>query len=345
MAWQCGVLSHHWSCVVSVKCIVMFSGGLDSVIATHLLMQQGLDVTALHFVLPFQSGIGLRHQTVRDYSERLGVPFELVEEGGEFLEMVKNPSFGYGKNANPCVDCRIHRLGKAANIMRERGASFLATGEVVGQRPMSQRRECLDTVMRQSGLEGYLLRPLCAQLLPPTIPEEKGWVDRSKLLSIKGRGRKEQLAYAKLHGLSHASPGGGCLLTEKETGRRFTDLREHDPEFSLRDFKLLAFGRHFRLGDQVRLIVGRTHAENQYLEKLVESENTHLTTTDTPGPTGVIRGTATEDHLKTAASLVARYSKEREKNNVRVSVRRGTGEESVCTAPPAPEDLCAELRI
>jgi hypothetical protein len=170
-------------------------------------------------------------------------------------------------------------------------------------------------------------------------------VDRSKLMAIKGRGRKDQLAYAKQHGLSHASAGGGCLLTEKETGRRFTDLREHDPEFSLGDFKLLAFGRHFRLGDQVRLVVGRTHAENQHLEKLTESENPQLTTVDTPGPTGVIRGSATEDQLKTAASLVARYSKEREQSEVRVSVRGKNGKESVYAVAPASEEFCAELRI
>ncbi len=329
----------------NVKCIVMFSGGLDSVIATHLLIQQGLDVTALHFVLPFQSGIGLRHQTVRGYAERLGVPLEIVEEGGEFLEMVNNPSFGYGKNANPCVDCRIHRLEKAAAIMRERGASFVATGEVVGQRPMSQRRECLDTVIRKSGLEGYLLRPLSAQLLPPTVPEEKGWVDRSKLLGIKGRGRKDQFAYAKLHGLAHASPGGGCLLTERETGRRFNDLRSHEPEFSLGDFKLLAFGRHFRLGDRVRLVIGRTYSENLYLEKLTGSEDFRIIMADTPGPTGIVRGPATDEDLKTAASLVARYSKEREQSEVRVRLEDAARKTTVYTVVPASEELCTALRI
>ena len=184
-----------------VQCIVMFSGGLDSTIAVHLLKQQGIDVTALYFVLPFESGLDFDHAAVKRYANGLSVPLRIEEEGEGFLDMVSSPDFGYGKHANPCIDCRIHRLKKAKGIMDEIGASFIVTGEVIGQRPKSQRKDSLILIERKAGLEGILLRPLSAQLLEPTIPETKGWVDRSKLLAISGRGRKEQLAYSKKYGL------------------------------------------------------------------------------------------------------------------------------------------------
>jgi tRNA U34 2-thiouridine synthase MnmA/TrmU len=327
-----------------VKCLVMFSGGLDSTIAVHLLKSQGCEVIALHFVLPFESGLGIEHLAVVEYAGALGVELRIEEEGAEFLGMVKDPCFGYGKHANPCVDCRIHRLKKAAVIMKDTGARFLATGEVVGQRPMSQRRDSMITIEKQSGLKGYLLRPLSAAVLEPTIPEVNGWVDRSRLLGISGRGRKEQIAYAAKFGLKHGAPGGGCLLTQEEIGSRFMDLRRYSPEFSLNDFKALAYGRHFRINKDLMLVVGRDDRENRILEKLIIDMDARLQMADMEGPVAVLRGNAQEDDLKKCASIVARYSRARGNDSARVRILREK-QEITLEVKPAADELCIALRV
>jgi tRNA U34 2-thiouridine synthase MnmA/TrmU len=325
-------------------CIVMFSGGLDSAIAAHLLKSQGLAVTALHFVLPFKAGLGFSHESVKERAAVIGVPLKIVDEGEEYLAMVLNPAFGYGSHANPCIDCRIHRLKKAARIMQELGASFIATGEVVGQRPMSQRRHCMDLIERRSGLEGLLLRPLSAQMLEPTVPEQNGWVDRSRLLGITGRGRKEQLAYAKKFGLTYGTPAGGCILTEKHIAGRFRDLRESISAVTLSDFKLLAYGRHFRLHNRARLIVGRDDGENTIIQKLSEPCDLRFLMETITGPLALGRGEFTEQDIQTAAAIVARYSKGRDKVVSRVQVIKN-GLPSVLEVKPAAEGLCEEKRI
>ncbi|MBN2188693.1 MAG: hypothetical protein JW699_04505, partial [Chitinispirillaceae bacterium] len=290
--------------------IVMFSGGLDSVCATHLLLSQGLRLRAYYFSLPFYGGLGLEYRSVRLAAEKLGVPLEIVEEGEEYLAVVKAPEFGFGKNANPCVDCRIHRLGKAKKIMEGEGAFFIVTGEVVGQRPMSQRRDCLHAIENRAGLKGVLLRPLSAKLLPPTNAEKEGLVDREKLLGIAGRSRREQLAYARAFGLVHGAPAGGCSLTNEKTAARFMDLAKHSPDFDLEDFRLLAWGRHFRLSPVSKLVVGRDDRENGVLEKIASPEDRMLRLpNDVPGPLGVLRGPAGGQEIASAASLFARYTR------------------------------------
>jgi tRNA-uridine 2-sulfurtransferase len=329
-----------------VKCLVMFSGGLDSIIAAHLLKSLGIEVLGLHFVLPFYSGLGADYRTVQDRSRMLGIPLRIEEEGEDFLAMFKDPSFGYGKNINPCLDCRIHRLSKAALIMRQEGAAFIATGEVVGQRPMSQRRDCLDIVEKRTGLRGLLLRPLSAGLLRPTIPENEGWVDRTRLLSIGGRGRKDQIAYATAHGLAYPSPAGGCILTHEQTALRCNDLLRSSPDFSLADFKLLAYGRHFRISPAVRVIIARDDAENSVLEKLLCPDDYRLTLTDGLGPLGILRATGpvSKEELGKACSLLARYSKARSQEEARVSICRN-GATSVMSIHPAREEECEASRL
>jgi tRNA-specific 2-thiouridylase len=327
-----------------VQCIVMFSGGLDSTIAVHLLKQQGLSVTALHFALPFESGLDFDHSAVKKYADGLSVPLRIEEEGEEFLGMVSNPEFGYGKCANPCIDCRIHRLKKAEVIMDEVGASFIATGEVIGQRPKSQRKDSLLLIERTAGLEGLLLRPLSAQLLEPTIPETKGWVDRSKLLAIKGRSRKEQIAYAKKYELKHGAPAGGCVLTEKEVANRFVELKKHEGKISLSDFKLLAYGRHFRINPEPRLIVGRFKGENDIIEKLFEEGDIKIGLAEITGPIGLGRGVFAEDDIQKAASIVARYSRDRGKDSTLVKIEKEGVVRNIKVKPTCDED-CNKLRI
>jgi len=309
--------------------IVMFSGGLDSVMAAHLLKSQGLDVTALHFLLPFYSGLGRGPAQIEGYAAALGVPLRVEEEGDEFLDMIRDPKFGFGKNANPCVDCRIHRLKKAARIVEETGAVCLATGEVVGQRPMSQKMHTMCKVEKLSGLEGKLLRPLSAKLLTPTNAEEAGIIDREKLFDISGRSRAVQLAYAKQYGLSHSAPAGGCLLTNVETGVRFKDLAANNPNYSLTDFKLLAYGRHFRLSPDYRVIVARDGGENEIIEKIITAPTVNAVRfylRDTTGPLAIGIGEPSEEELRFSAAAVVRFSKMRGAENAAVIVKGGNTE-------------------
>ena len=327
-----------------VKCLVMFSGGLDSTIAIHLLKSKGFDALALHFVLPFYSEVGQSHDGIKKKAEKLGVAIRVIEEGEEYLAMFKDPHFGFGKNINPCIDCRIHRLKQAARIMQEEGFAFIATGEVVGQRPMSQHKEALNAIEKRAGLRGYLLRPLSAGLLAPTIPEEQGIIDRSALFSWWGRGRKPQFAYAHEHGLDIASPAGGCLLTHEGTALRYAELHKNNPDFSLSDFKLIAFGRHFRFASGARLVVARIDEENVALEKLLEPDDYFLMMTDVLGPLGLLRGEIAPGEIEKACGIVARYSKARMQPQVNISVvRRQTA--SIFNISPATDAECSACRI
>ena len=327
------------------KCVVMFSAGLDSVVACHLMKQQGIEVVALHFVLPFKSGLDLEFADVKESAKRLGVELLIKEEGTPFLEMIESPQFGYGKNVNPCIDCRIHRVKKAIAIMKEIGADFLVTGEVIGQRPMSQHRSAMENIAKKSDVEGLLLRPLSAKLLEPTIPEIKGWVDRDKLLNIDGRGRKRQLAYAKKFNLLHQTPGGGCLLTESETTARYNDMKLHQKSVSLTDFKLIAFGRHFRISDTVRLIIGRNATENDLLEKLkIDSDTTLELANDVPGPLAICKGKLTNSDKEKIASILVRYTKLRDKDFAEVQLTQNNTKSIILVKPATPK-YCEELLV
>lgn len=320
--------------------IIMLSGGLDSMMTAHILKNQGLKLLALHYVLPFYSGLGFNHRQIKAYAEQLGIPLRIEEEGEEYLAMIKSPEFGYGKNANPCLDCRIHRLVKAKSIMHEVGASFIATGEVIGQRPKSQRLECLHLIEHRTGLDGRLLRPLSALLLPETIPEKQGLVDRSKLMDLHGRNRKPQLAYAKANGLRHNPPAGGCLLTNEGPSQRYLVLSEKYPDFDFTDFRLVAYGRHFILNPDCRLVVARDDRENDILELIIGKDDCQVDLTDIPGPLGILRGTFGEAEMRKAASFVARYSRARNNASVKVKVFRTTGEIHFFDVAPALPQEC-----
>jgi tRNA-uridine 2-sulfurtransferase len=326
------------------KCVVMFSGGLDSTIAVHLMQQQQIEVLALHFVLPFESSLEKTHDPIIRFAQKLSVPLHIEEEGEEYLPFVKTPRFGYGKNCNPCVDCRIHRLKKAKEIMLKTGAEFIVTGEVIGQRPMSQRRDCLDIIEKQSGLRGILLRPLSAQRLKPTHPELDGTVDRQRLLSIWGRGRKQQIAYAGDFGLQYLPPAGGCILTQEQTARRFTDLKNHIPDFTLSDFKLLAWGRHFRITSECKLIVGRNERENHIITLLQQPSDAYFQIVDIAGPAALCRGIFGEAELHLAAQILTRYTKTPLSATAQVDIAHAYTRMRL-TVTPADEPICDQHRI
>jgi tRNA U34 2-thiouridine synthase MnmA/TrmU len=245
---------------------------------------------------------------------------------------------------NPCIDCRIFMLKKSKAYMEESGAAFIVTGEVLGQRPMSQRRDAMRLIEKEAGLEGLILRPLSAQFLPITLPEREGWIDRDKLLNIQGRSRKPQIKLAEQFNIhDYPCPAGGCLLTDPGFGRRMKDLMDHDLDFSLNDVHLLKIGRHFRLSPKVKLVVGRNEEENQKIETFSREGDIVLKTAHYPGPVSLLRGDihGTEIEREKAASITARYSKAKGMDQVEVTYRKmeGTANCSLFVSPIAESDL------
>ncbi len=328
------------------KCITLFSGGLDSVIAIHLLQQQGIEVEALHFVLPFDQANQNKLSVISRSAEALGVSLHIEEDGDEFLSMLKNPIFGFGKHANPCIDCRIRRLVRAKKYLDQRQADFIATGEVVGQRPMSQRRDRLYVIAKQAGLEGYVLRPLSAGLLFPTVSELNGLVDRNKLFSIQGRCRKTQLEYAATYGLSYLPPAGGCLLTFDSAVERIRDLSLYNSEYTLNDLRLISIGRHFRISKKLLLIVARDEAENILLESMLLPIDYRLEIVGMSGPLCCARGTVEKDgDIILCCRILARYcraAREHAQSKVKVTWHNQTAIYDISSLPP---DKCDPWRV
>ncbi len=293
-----------------MKALALLSGGLDSIIAVKVIQSMGIEVEALHFSNPFHQSQAEALSKVRLLASNLDVRLHVREFGEDFLRVIENPQYNYGKQMNPCVDCRIYQLKEAKKLMAEFGASFLITGEVLDQRPHSQRSDALDIVERDSGVRGFLLRPLSAKHLRPTIPEEKGWVDRNRLFDIKGRGRNQQIELARFYGISdYPSPAGGCLLTYREYGEKVKDLIKFENGLTLRSVKLLQTGRHLRLSSQVKIIVGKNEAENNFLRQMASTNEIILELADYQGPTTLYLGPIHEPTLELAAAITAGYSK------------------------------------
>ncbi len=291
--------------------IALFSGGLDSLLACRLLAVQGIDVLAVKFISPF-FGYELLDDPdhCRMVKEKYGINLILRDISEEYMVMLKNPAHGYGKHFNPCLDCKIFMMTKAREMMAEVGASFLVSGEVVGQRPMSQRRDALRVVERNSGCDGILLRPLCAQRLNETKPELDGLVDRNQLAGLSGRGRTGQMEMAANFGIAdYPTPAGGCILTDPIVGERIKKFYNTHDQITIADMRLLMLGRQFSLPDGSWLVIGRNASENPILEGMAEPNDICLMPKDRPGPTAVLRYLQSRSDLEHAAGLVARYSK------------------------------------
>lgn len=291
-----------------MKAISLFSGGLDSCIAIKLIKDQGIDVIAMHIDTGFG---GTKDNTahLQNMCDQLGAQLKVVDIKDQFIrEILFDPKYGYGKNFNPCIDCHANMFRVAKAMMEEWGASFLISGEVMGQRPMSQRADALKQVIDLAQTDELLLRPLSAKLLAPTLPEKEGWVDREKLLGIQGRNREVQMRMAEEIGLKdYESPGGGCLLTDENFSNKLREFIQHD-KLKVEDIALLKYGRHFRLPDGAKLIVGRHKEDNDALQS-VENTKFVVIRLSIAGPYSLISRDASHSDKELASKIAITYTK------------------------------------
>lgn len=272
-------------------------------LAARIVQGQGIETIPLNFVIPFCNVSNYAGKS----AQALGLELRRVDIAEDFLEVLKNPRYGFGSNMNPCIDCKILMLGKAKKMMREWNAEFIVTGEVLGQRPMSQHRQALNIIEKRSGLEGLILRPLSAKLLDETWPEKEGWVNRSRLFNLSGRSRKPQIELAKNFKIKdYANPAGGCLLTDSGFAKRLEDLLTHN-EMNMKNIELLKVARHFRVSESAKLAVGRDERENNLLEKLAEEDDYLFMPKDTAGPVSLGRGIFNSDLIKLCCAITSRY--------------------------------------
>jgi len=310
------------------------SGGLDSSLAAMTLMRQGIEVTGISFVTPFFGATKAKFA-----AEKIGFPLIIREISDIHLEMVKNPKYGYGRNMNPCIDCHAMMFRLAGKIMQEQGFDFLFSGEVLGQRPMSQNPIALKTVSSYCGHADKVLRPLSAKLLPITLMEENGLVDRERLLDIQGRSRKRQQELAVEWGFpEYPSSGGGCLLTESGFADRLRDLLEHEEQASVNDVQLLKVGRQFRLSEKSKLALGRNQADNEAMSALSAKNHILMRCADFNGPLGMYCGPEDEKTILTAAAIVASYGKGKDVAEVDILLTRNGTEKKLRVAPLPRED-------
>ncbi|QKT03635.1 tRNA (5-methylaminomethyl-2-thiouridylate)-methyltransferase [Ectothiorhodospiraceae bacterium 2226] len=334
------------------KAVALISGGLDSMLAARVMLEQGIHVEGINFFTGFCVEGHTHAIRKRDRerpkrnnalwsAEQLGIKLHIVDISEPYKDVVLNPKHGYGANLNPCLDCKGFMVSKAVAWMEENGFDFIITGEVIGQRPKSQRRDTMPVVARESGAGERLLRPLCAKLLPPTLPEREGWVDRERLYDFNGRSRKPQMALAAQFGIEeYAQPAGGCcFLTDEAYSHKLADLwrARGKRDYEVDDIMLLKVGRHLRPRPHFKLIIGREEGENNFLEGY-RKQFTHLRPVSHSGPLVLLDGVANDADLELAARVTARYSQGRSAAAVRVAVTRDTGEEREFEVPPFAAD-------
>ncbi len=315
-----------------MRALALFSGGLDSMLSIKLITDQGVEVTALHIDTGF-GGNKDKSAIMKKRAAMVGADFEIVNIREQFIEEILfDPKYGYGKNFNPCIDCHGNMFRIAKELLPKYGASFIITGEVIGQRPMSQRADAIKNVTRLAGDEegGLILRPMSAKLMEPTIPEKKGWVDREKLLGISGRNREVQLRLAKEYEFEeYESPGGGCLLTDGAFEQKLRDAVAYEKKFEVADIDVLKAGRHLRLPEGAKLVIGRNQEDNETINKIQNDKYLFAKAADIPGPVCLISKGATDADKQLAAKLILTYTKTPKDQYAGVFV----GEEKINTAP------------
>lgn len=320
-----------------VKALALVSGGLDSILAAKIVRDQGIEVTGICFKSAF-----FGPENAIRMAEVIDIPLIVIDFTDEHIEMTKNPKHGYGKNMNPCIDCHALMLKLAGRRMEDMGADFLITGEVLNQRPMSQTRQSLDIVKRESGYASKVLRPLCAKNLPLTEMEEKGLVDRERLLDIQGKSRKVQMELAEKLGIrDYPSPAGGCKLTEPNYSKRLRDLYDNSRDFDIKDIEMLKIGRHFRISPKVKLISTRDAGEYNKIKAYIKDGDFVFDAVEYNGSTIILRGTPEDEDIVLAAAIAARYSKgnTRETVMVKYMLHNESNEHTIDVKPAKDEDI------
>ena len=323
----------------SIRVIATYSGGLDSILAAVLMKRLGFDVLLLHVQHLFSTGEAGRNR-LRDAAKRAGLSLRIVDASEEHLETIRRPQHGYGQGMNPCIDCRIFMLKIANRVREEEGAEFVVSGEVLGQRPKSQHLKALAIAAEESGLGDRLLRPLCANLLPDTRPVVEGWIRKDELFAIHGRSRSTQMALAEEFGVTdYPQPAGGCVLIEKSYAGRVRDAFRHlgKDEVGLTQFQLFRLGRHYRLSDSVKVIVGRNQSENERLTELAGGR-IRIDPLNVMGPTTLVEGCPTEDEVLLGAALAARYCDHEGRTELQMRVVSHESDRTVAVAPLSPDD-------
>jgi tRNA-specific 2-thiouridylase len=326
-----------------MKAVGIVSGGLDSLLATRLVLEMGFEVHTLRFLVGFGQGTGV--PSAPESILRMGADCEIVDIREEFMEILAQPRHGYGANLNPCIDCKILMFGKARTRMKELSAAFVFSGEVLGQRPMSQRMQALQLIAKESGLGEHLVRPLCGGLLPPTAPEKEGIIQRGQLESFHGRSRAAQMALAEKLGIrDYPAPAGGCLLTDPSYSARAADMMKRRPGKVLRldDPLLLRVGRHVILPQGGKAVIGRREEENSVIERF-NCLGSILEAEDVAGPSTLVEGSPASGDLDAAARLTARYGKGRNLEPVAIKITTQDGEVEHVSVPPDPPDGCRIL--
>jgi len=325
-----------------MKAIALISGGLDSILAGCLIKEQGIDILPVNFKIPF-----VKSRISSLVADSLGKELKTVDISGDFLKLLEKPAHGFGSNMNPCIDCKILMLKKAKEMIQPQGAAFIVTGEVLGQRPMSQHKRALDIIAKKSGLDGLVVRPLSARLLPQTLPEKEGWIKRDKLLDFNGRGRLGQIRLAKDFGIKeYAQPAGGCLLTDPEFSNRLKDIILHQ-ELNVSNIELLKFGRHFRISSDAKLIVGRNEKENKELENLAKDRDyLFYPHQELAGPTSLGRGDFSEDLIRLSCAITCRYCDLKGTASADIIYKRiPEKEDKILKVLPIEEDKLISFRI
>ncbi len=308
-----------------IRAIGLCSGGLDSQLAVCVLKAQGIEVEIITYDSPFYNPA-----PAIKAAKQLDVKLHLIDFTEEIVGLVNNPPHGFGKCMNPCIDCHALMFKRAGEMMVKMGFDFIFTGEVLDQRPMSQNRRSLGVVAKDSSFEDLVLRPLCAKLLEPTKPEREGWVDREKLLDLSGRSRKPQFELAKQYGVKeYPTPAGGCRLTEPHYSKRLAELKSHEGVNDSHSLTMLRYGRHFRLSNEVKLILGRNADDNTKIEELIRDSDIVLTPTELPGPTGILPNGASEKEIAVATSILVRYIKNPPDSQVGIKIRCGDNERTI----------------